>query len=582
MPAKTHEKLLRDNVTKSYEKAPENLESAINLEGKNIAKSFGIDDRADCITKVPAFVTLKDHKDNFQQKQPCRLLNPCKSELGAISKTILDRINTDIRSKIQVNQWKNSDHVIQWFENIKQKDSCTFVQMDIKEFYPSITASVLDKALNYARSKTKITDEEIRTIKHCRKSLLFFDEEAWKKKENHSAFDVTMGSFDGAEICELVGLYILNKLSQKLGKENIGLYRDDGLGILRIKSGRLMEKMRQEIIKVFQECGFQIELATELNEVNFLDLTFNLEDGTYRPYKKPNDKLMYINTSSNHPKQIIDQIPLSINKRLSNNSSNEKIFNETKDEYIEALKKSGYKSPQLKFNKPQKAKPRKRRRNIIWFNPPFNKNVSSNIAKQFLHLIDKHFSKNKKLHKLFNRNNVKVSYSCTPNIGRIIKGHNKKLTTTREEDEPCNCRAECPAQGNCRKTSLVYQCDVTAENIPKRTYIGLTEREFKVRISEHKTSFGNKKYSNSTTLSSYVWELKEKNLNPTLKWSIVKQINSYNNVSKSCKLCLYEKYVILNYPSQEELLNKRSELVSKCRHENKFLLANYKSKKKEI
>ena len=73
------------------------------------------------------------------------------------------------------------------------------------------------------------------------------------------------------------------------------------------------------------------------------------------------------------------------------------------------------------------------------------------------------------------------------------------------------------------------------------------------------------------------WELKENGLKPEVRWSIVKEINSYNN-PKTCRLCLYQKYAILNYPSQNDLLNKRSELVSKCRHQNKFLLANYKSK----
>ena len=289
---------------------------------------------------------------------------------------------------------------------------------------------------------------------------------------------------------------------------------------------------------------------------------------------------MYINTSSNHPKQILKQLPSSINQRLSNNSSNETVFNRSKHQYIEALEKSGYKDTSMAFNKKTPSKRSNRKRKIIWFNPPFNKNVSSNIAKIFLQLIDKHFSKDKKLHKLFNRHNVKVSYSCTPNVGRIIKSHNKKLSFNQKQQKPCNCRkkTDCPVQGDCRKTSVVYQCDVTTPNTPKKTYIGLTERELKARINEHNSTFKNKSQQNSTTLSTYIWELKENGLNPELKWSIIKQINSYNNITKTCKLCLYEKYAILNYPIQNDLLNERSELVSKCRHQNKFLLANYKSK----
>ena len=78
--------------------------------------------------------------------------------------------------------------------------------MDIKEFYPSITKSTLENALDFAKQHVEITDKDMRTILHCRKSLLFYNGEAWKKKETEQCFDVTMGSYDGAEICELIGI----------------------------------------------------------------------------------------------------------------------------------------------------------------------------------------------------------------------------------------------------------------------------------------------------------------------------------------------------------------------------------------
>ena len=82
-----------------------------------------------------------------------------------------------------------------------------------------------------------------------------------------------------------------------------------------------------------------------------------------------------------------------------------------------------------------------RKRNIIWFNPPFSMNVKSNIKKNFLQLIDKHFPRSSKLHKIFNRNTVKVSYSCTPNFQKIIKGHNKQSRSRKEQKTAdCNCR----------------------------------------------------------------------------------------------------------------------------------------------
>ena len=253
-----------------------------------------------------------------------------------------------------------------------------------------------------------------------------------------------------------------------------------------------------------------------------------------------------------------------------------------KQEYTEALKKSGYKQPILTFNKQaNNQNKRNRTRNIIWFNPPFSKNVSTSIAKTFLKLIDKHFPPANKLHKLFNRNNIKVSYSCTQNVDRIIKNHNKILSSPLQEPTiGCNCRvkADCPLQGNCREKSIVYKCDVDAPNVHAKSYIGLTERDFKQRFNNHRQSFTNRKYASSTTLSTHVWKLKDNGITPKLTWSVVKHIKSYNNTTKKCPLCMYEKLAIMTYPNQNDLLNKRSELISKCRHGNNFLLANYKSK----
>ena len=145
----------------------------------------------------------------------------------------------------------------------------------------------------------------------------------------------------------------------------------------------------------------------------------------------------------------------------------------------------------------------------------------------------------------------------------------------------CNCRKkpECRLDGECQRSSVIYKCEVTAPEIPKKVYIGLTEKSFKTRFNSHKQSLNNKKYMNSTSLSSYVWDLKEnRSITPLLKWSIIEQVKSYKNGSRNCPLCLQEKYEILFYPNKSELLNKRSELIAKCRHSNKFLLANYKSK----
>ena len=97
--------------------------------------------------------------------------------------------------------------------------------------------------------------------------------------------------------------------------------------------------MRKKIISVFKNIDFKIEIVTNLTEVDFLDLTFNLENNTYRPYKKPNDRLIYIDVLSNYPPQIKKQPTKTISDRLSRNSSNADIINNTKLEYEEALQK---------------------------------------------------------------------------------------------------------------------------------------------------------------------------------------------------------------------------------------------------
>ena len=122
----------------------------------------------------------------------------------------------------------------------------------------------------------------------------------------------------------------------------MGLYRDDGLFILRKINKQQTDSVRKKIISIFKNIDFKIEIVTNLTEVDFLDVTFNLENKTYCPYKKPNDKLIYIDVSSNHPPQFKKQITKIISDRLSRNSPNVDIFNNTKLEYEEALKKCGH------------------------------------------------------------------------------------------------------------------------------------------------------------------------------------------------------------------------------------------------
>ena len=95
-----------------------------------------------------AFITLKDHKDNFENKPTCRLINAVKSEIGRISKQILENINTTVRHKTGLNQWKSSASVINWYSDISNKNQHTFAVFDIENFYPSITEKLLTDSIN--------------------------------------------------------------------------------------------------------------------------------------------------------------------------------------------------------------------------------------------------------------------------------------------------------------------------------------------------------------------------------------------------------------------------------------------------
>ena len=135
-----------------------------------------------------------------------------------------------------------------------------------------------------------------------------------------------MGCYDGAEVCEVVGCYMLNQLGSVIKKDSAGLYRDDGLGILKNLSGPDIEQKRKEIIKVFKSCELNITIKTNLTSVDFLDVQFNLKDNTYKPYRKPNSNPIYIKKQSNHPPNVIRDIPKAISKRLSDISCNKNVF----------------------------------------------------------------------------------------------------------------------------------------------------------------------------------------------------------------------------------------------------------------
>ena len=134
-----------------------------------------------------------------------------------------------------------------WFITIQEKHLHSIVSFDIKDFYPS-KENLLIKALKFAESYTDISDEDKRIINQSRKSLLFSNQQAQIKKES-GLFDVTVGAYDGAEVCELVCSFLLHQLSDKYNKKDIGLYRDDGLAVFKNKIGPQVERIKKDFQK---------------------------------------------------------------------------------------------------------------------------------------------------------------------------------------------------------------------------------------------------------------------------------------------------------------------------------------------
>ena len=169
-----------------------------------------------------------------------------------------------------------------------------------------------------------------------------------------------------------------NKALRCLQRENVGLYRDDGLAIVKQIPGPELEIKRKKIIEIFKKHGWAITIKTNLFVVNFLDIQFNLLNGTFKPYWKPNNDPIYVHKDSNHPVQVLQEPPRTIGKRISTISSSREIFQSSQIEYKNALGRLVYENSSVNEN--DKNEKKKRKCNIIWYNPPYSANVKTNIG----------------------------------------------------------------------------------------------------------------------------------------------------------------------------------------------------------
>ena len=222
---------------------------------------------------------------------------------------------------------------------------------------------------------------------------------------------------------------------------------------MSVQTRRQTEQSKKEICRIFKAEGLDITIEANLNIVDFLDVELNLNEGTHKPFSKPNNTILYVDSKSNHPPSIKKNIPLAVQKRLSILSSNEDIFNESAPQYQEGLNKAGY-THELKYDFEAKngsntngKNPRSRK--VTWFNPPFSQSVKTNVGAEFLKIVDSSFPMGHPLHKAFTRNTIKISYRTTSNMSQVISRHNKQIL--KQTQQPNN---EVVKECNCQKAQL--------------------------------------------------------------------------------------------------------------------------------
>ena len=193
-------------------------------------------------------------------------------------------------------------------------------------------------------------------------------------------------------------------------------------------------------------------------------------------------------------------------------------------------------------------------------------NVKTNLGKRFFKLLQKPFPPTHPMYAIFNKNKIKISYSCFPNMGSIISSHNKHILNSSSTDYGCNYnnRDEYPLENEYLTPRIVYRADVTNNKTDEhKYYYGISGTPFKDRYENHKTSFTRRSHLTASDLSKYYWKLIGNGAVPTIKFSIAKRVKC-NTFINNCNLFLSEKAFIIRNLDDVNMLNKRSEFISKC------------------
>jgi hypothetical protein len=321
-----------------------------------------------------------------------------------------------------------------------------------------------------------------------------------------------------------------------------------------------------------KELGFKITIDIGVTSTCFLDVKLDLANDTFLPYQKPNADTKYIDKYSNHPGHIKSSLSGMIERRINTLSKDKKIFDEAKSTFECALKRGKHNATLNYHESPSKpSRKRSRKRKCIFFNPPYCQSAKTNVGRQFLRLVDKHFTADHDLRKIFNRSTLKISYCCMPNMKQLIQGHNKRILSndgpSNSQAKMCNCRLKtaCPLNGTCLRENVIYKAEVsTAEDT--KTYIGSTGLTFKRRYYGHTATFKDPSKRKATELANYIWYLKDQKQPFNIKWSIIDQAyKSRNKIQKVCMTCNLER-LHLALADKRKTLNRRSEILGKCMH----------------
>ena len=185
-------------------------------------------------------------------------------------------------------------------------------------------------------------------------------------------------------------------------------------------------KVERKIRKVLDDIGFKITIETGLKRTEFLDVKLDLCLDTFSPYRKPNNTTTYVSSKSNHPPSILKSIPDMVNQRLCRLSKNETAYKNNAHQYLKDLKNERIQHTRPSFYTTDKKK-RSGRRKVTYFHPPFCNSVKTKLGKIFRNLVSKHFNRDHRYYKIFNKNTIKISYSCLPNVKAVINTHNRKV-----------------------------------------------------------------------------------------------------------------------------------------------------------